>query len=379
MEPKVSIILPVYNGQQYLAECLDSILAQTMEAFELLCVNDGSTDGTRAILLDYQRRDPRIRILDQENGGYGRAMNRGIREAIGAYIAVVESDDCICADMLAALYSAAEESGADVVKADFTSFTGAGEERRFTYMQTLPDRRLYGVVLDSTKTTALFYAVQMTWEGIYRRSFLLEHQIWHNPSPGASFQDNGFWFQVFAWAERVYFLNRALYQYRVDNTAASTRQGDLDKLGRMFGEYDFILAFLNQNPAMKDRLYPTYLHFRFNNLLSRFFCASEDCRREVALLIQAELRGVLTDPAFSWALFGGALCRCLKSLLDDPSAFAAHPPRSINDICWSEAAGRPTAAEIDPNASIPAAMIAEYHRGLPDCRVRTSIPAAQVV
>jgi len=102
-------------------------------------------------------------------------MNRGIDEATGTYIAVVESDDCIQENMLFTLFTAAEESQAEVVKADYYEFIGEENQRQLTYMQTVPDKRAYGRLLDSTQTTALFYAVQMTWEGIYRRSFLLKH------------------------------------------------------------------------------------------------------------------------------------------------------------------------------------------------------------
>jgi len=164
VNPKISVILPVYNGERYLRECLDSIIIQTLDDFELICVNDGSTDGTRDILSDYRKRDPRIRILDQENSGYGRSMNRGIDEATGTYIAVVESDDCIQENMLFTLFTAVEESQAEVVKADYYEFIGEENQRQLTYMQTVPDKRAYGRLLDSTQTTALFYAVQMTWE-----------------------------------------------------------------------------------------------------------------------------------------------------------------------------------------------------------------------
>lgn len=217
MNPRVSVIVPVYNGEQYLEECMESILKQSLDDIEVLCVNDGSTDGTGGILQRYRQRDPRVRVIYQENAGYGCAMNRGIREAKGTYIGVVEADDYISERMFEVLYQRAEETQADVVKADYYTFTGEGAFRQLTYMQTPPHKALYGKVLDSTKTTALFYAVQMTWEGIYRRDFLIENEIWHNGSPGASFQDNGFWFQVFAWAKRVCFINEALYYYRVDN------------------------------------------------------------------------------------------------------------------------------------------------------------------
>jgi len=365
MNPKISIILPVYNGERYLRECLDSIIAQTLDDFELICVNDGSTDGTREILFDYQKRDPRIRILDQENSGYGRSMNRGIDEASGTYIAVVESDDCIQENMLLTLFTAAEKSQAEVVKADYYEFIGEENQRQLTYMQTVPEKSAYGRLLDSTQTTALFYAVQMTWEGIYRRSFLLEHQIRHNESPGASFQDNGFWFQVFARAKKVLFINEPLYMYRIDNSAASTKQSDLAKINKIFEEYDFILRFLEQNPEDSARLYPTYLHFRFDNTLARFFCASDDCKLEIALRIQSELQEAIQCDAFSLDLFGTALRNYLMAILDDPKAFSENPPKSINAICWEEVAGRPTAAMINPDAEIPASVIQEYQDGLP--------------
>jgi glycosyltransferase involved in cell wall biosynthesis len=359
-EPEVSIIIPVCNGEKYLKECLDSVAAQTMNNYELICINDGSTDGTRKILEEYQRRDKRVRIINQTNMGYGLTMNRGIDEAKGKYIGVVEADDCVDRDMFRTLSETAELTRAEVVKADYYEFTGAGRERKLTYMQVAPDKRLYGRVLDSTATTALFYAVQMTWEGIYLRSFLKKNGIYHNCSPGASFQDNGFWFQVFARAKRVCFVNKPLYMYRIDNMAASTKCSDISKIVRMFAEYDFILDFLKKNPRDMGRLYTTYLHFRLDNILSRFFCASAECRKEIALMIRGELREAAKRPDFSWELFGGALRKYLEAILTDAEAFADNPPRSINDICWSEVAGRRYSASIDPNAAIPPKVIMEY-------------------
>mgnify|MGYP001106315322 CR=1 FL=1 len=360
MNPKISVLLPVYNGEQYLAQCLDSILAQTLDDFELLCINDGSTDHTRAILSQYQTADPRVQVLDQENAGYGKAMNRGLAQASGTYIAVVEADDCVLPAMLSHLYQAAQESQSQVVKADYYTVTGAGAGQNLAYMQTAPDPRFYGRVLDSTQTTALFYAVQMTWLGLYRRDFLLEHQIWHNESPGASFQDNGFWFQVFAWAQRVLFLREAFYLYRVDNAAASTKRGDLKKLKQMFGEYDFIRAFLLRHPQQEARLYPTYLHFRFVNLLSRFFCAAGDSRLEIARIIQKELRQAQRDGRFSWQIFGDTTRGYLQALLASPENFSADPPADLNQLSWEEVSQRPCKARLTRGLTIPDQAVLPY-------------------
>jgi len=158
--------------------------------------------------------------------------------------------------------------------------------------------------------------------------------------------------------------------YRIDNSAASTKQSDSAKISKMFDEYDFILHFLEQNPEDKARLYPTYLHFRFDNILARFFCTSDDCKLEIALRIQNELREAIQSDAFSWDLFGTALRNYLMAILNDPKFFSENPPKSINSICWEEVAGRPTAHTINPDAEIPAMVIQEYQDGLPGSKRR---------
>ena len=91
----VSIIVPVFNAEPYLAQCLDSILAQTHRELEVICLNDGSTDGSLAIMQAYAARDERIRVIDKQNQGYGATCNRGLEEARGAWISIVEPDDLL--------------------------------------------------------------------------------------------------------------------------------------------------------------------------------------------------------------------------------------------------------------------------------------------
>ena len=114
----VSIIVPVFNAEPYLAQCLDSILAQTHRELEVICLNDGSTDGSLAIMQAYAARDERIRVIDKQNQGYGATCNRGLEEARGAWISIVEPDDWIepgmYADMLA--FEATFNDPADIVK-----------------------------------------------------------------------------------------------------------------------------------------------------------------------------------------------------------------------------------------------------------------------
>ena len=99
MNIKISIVVPCYNVEKYVAQCLESICAQTLREIEIICVNDGSTDSTLTILQDFQKNDGRIRIIDKTNAGYGHSMNMGMANASGKYIGIVESDDFIEPDM----------------------------------------------------------------------------------------------------------------------------------------------------------------------------------------------------------------------------------------------------------------------------------------
>ena len=102
--PKVSIIVPVYNTEKYLAQCLDSIINQSLKDIEILCVDDGSTDSSPEILKEYAKKDSRIRIIQKPNAGYGNSMNLGIKELTGEYFGLVDSDDCIASNMYEVLY-----------------------------------------------------------------------------------------------------------------------------------------------------------------------------------------------------------------------------------------------------------------------------------
>lgn len=132
--PKVSVIIPIYNNEKYLARCLDSLAAQTLEDIQVLMVNDGSTDGTEEICLDYVRQYPHFEYYRKENGGSASARNVGLEHAAGEYIGFVDSDDYVEATMFEKLYSAAmAHQGADMV---FNAMVGPA--RKKTYSFTLP-------------------------------------------------------------------------------------------------------------------------------------------------------------------------------------------------------------------------------------------------
>ena len=112
---KVSVIVPVYNVDKYLEECLDSIVNQTLNDIEIICVNDGSTDGSLKILEDYASKDDRIKIITQENGGLSVARNTGIDVAKGEYLSFVDSDDFIGLEMFDKMYDQAHSQDLDIL------------------------------------------------------------------------------------------------------------------------------------------------------------------------------------------------------------------------------------------------------------------------
>ena len=124
-KPLVSVIVPVYNVEKYLEECLDSIINQTLEDIEIICVNDGSTDNSLKILKKYAKKDNRIKIINQKNCGLGCARNSGLNQSQGDYIFFLDSDDYLNPNILEKLYPKALESHSEIGKLshfDLTSF-----------------------------------------------------------------------------------------------------------------------------------------------------------------------------------------------------------------------------------------------------------------
>ena len=237
---KVSVIMPVYNVGEYLEECLKSVINQTLKEIEIICFNDGSTDGSLQILNKFVELDKRIRIINKENTGYGHSVNCGIDEAQGEYIGVVETDDYIDASMFEELYNMAVLKDAEVVKADSRYFVNENGRRIFyeSHIFREPYRDLYNKVTNYHEDIRVFSSYVYTWAGIYKRCFLNENKIRHNESPGASYQDNGFWFQVNIHAVKIYFMDKAFYNLRRDNPNSSIYSKE--KVFALCDEYDFI-------------------------------------------------------------------------------------------------------------------------------------------
>lgn len=225
---KISVIMPSLNVENYIEECLQSVCAQTLEEMEIICVDAGSTDGTVSIIKKYASKDFRIRLIHSNKKSYGYQVNIGIQRACGQYIAILETDDYIDADMYASLYEIAESTGCDYVKANFRGYqtTVEGDRLYWDYYVFTEDKNNYDHVLDVAEHMGIIRRDQCVWSGIYRRNFLIENKIKCNESSGAAYQDIGFLQQIFWHANKAYYLNKPFYNYCTDREDSSSNRGD---------------------------------------------------------------------------------------------------------------------------------------------------------
>ncbi|MCD8362070.1 MAG: glycosyltransferase [Lachnospiraceae bacterium] len=173
--PLVSIIVPVYNTQKYLARCLDSLLAQDYENLELILIDDGSTDGSETLLDEYQEKDARVRVIHQENAGVSLSRNRAIEAARGEYIRFVDSDDWLPENATSLLVSAAEEAGCDMVIADFYRVSGTRMSQKGDIDEDQVMDRVEFASHMIENPADFYYGV--LWNKLFRRSIIMEHGI----------------------------------------------------------------------------------------------------------------------------------------------------------------------------------------------------------
>ncbi|MCR5700015.1 MAG: glycosyltransferase [Candidatus Saccharibacteria bacterium] len=245
---KVSILVPIYNVEQFLPECLDSLVNQTLKEIEIICINDGSKDDSLKIIKEYAKKDKRIKIIDKKNSGYGDSMNQGLKKATGEYIGIVESDDFIDTDAFEKLYTIAKKQRVEVVKSNFYEYYGDTKKNKGTSDMFPADE--IGRVIDPREERQIFYQPPCIWAAIYDREFLEKNEIAFLPTPGASYQDTGFNFKVWASARRAYFVKRAFLHYRQDNSNSSVK--DAGKIYCVQEEYNDIKRFLEEKGLMEE-------------------------------------------------------------------------------------------------------------------------------
>ena len=305
---KVSIVVPIYNVEKYLRQCLDSIVNQTLSDIEIICVNDGSKDSSLDIIMEYAKKDPRVVVIDKPNSGYGNSMNRGFDIATGEYIGIVESDDYADSDMFEKLYTCAKENDLDACKSGFYYYYSIPEEKHIPCPIASPAlaKNVFKPLtyFKSLREQIEFFNIKPTiWSAIYRRDFIRSNGIRFNETPGASFQDTGFNFKVWALAERVMLLENCFLHYRQDNEASS-----INSSGKVFcvcDEYAEIERFLGEHPEIRGKLDIVKNALKYNTYIWNYERLCEEKAKEFILAASEEFRrdmlsGMCSKEAYPW-------------------------------------------------------------------------------
>ena len=233
---KISVIIPIYNTEKYIKECLNSIINQTLKEIEIICINDGSTDNSLKILEQYAQKDKRIIILNQENSGSAIARNKAINIAKGEYLSFIDSDDYVDLSYLEKLYNATNNSINEVVAT--VNVVLVDEFYNKTYKNTYTQK---SKLLDLIERANMFIKTSISCNKIYKTSFIKENNI-HFPELNSVGQDLYFTLFSLLLAKQVNTINNTTYYYR----QISSAQTKLTKYQRHFHIIDFYKLIENR-------------------------------------------------------------------------------------------------------------------------------------
>lgn len=258
-QPQVSIIVPVYNVENYIERCLNSLVNQTFKDIEIITINDGSTDKSLELLNKYAKEDIRISVIDLGDEGVSYCRNLGIEKANGKYIMFVDSDDWIDSSMVEVMYKKAEENKLDLVMCSYIrEFKDHSKEKIFNLPQEIiyKDnevknellRKLVGPIKEELSNPEMLDALGTVWGKLYRADILKENKIkFVDLKEIGSAEDTLFNIFTFNYLKKLMFLNKSMYHYWRDNPKSVTSQYNpkLKEQRKVFFKY--ISDFIKEN------------------------------------------------------------------------------------------------------------------------------------
>jgi glycosyltransferase involved in cell wall biosynthesis len=238
--PLVSIVVPVYNVEKYLPKCLESLINQTYTNTEIIVVNDGSTDGSLAIIQDYAKKDERMRIVNKANGGLPSARNAGVAVAMGEYIWHVDSDDYAELDSVEKMVSVAQKDNSDMVVTGYKIVPNPNAPEVFTYVSPRFNEVITGH--DALCRMLCFNIGGDPWAKLYKRTLYTKNHIVQKESYGAP-EDALLNYQMFAVAKRVSPLEAVTIHhiYREGSVFSKSEMRDVKK--RALSHLDLLSMF----------------------------------------------------------------------------------------------------------------------------------------
>lgn len=360
--PKISVLMPIYNVERYIREALLSVADQTLRDIEILCINDGSTDDSRAIAAEFCKLDARFRLIDKPNSGYGASMNRGLAEAQGDYVAFLEPDDIYEPTALETLYKAAQVSDADVTKANYWFYWSKPQPKDKLIQVVKPawfedaaqiehlavgslaigsnngdtSDTITCMVADPYELPGIFFMIPSIWSALYKRSYLAEHSIRFLETPGASFQDLSFTFKVFVYTHKVCLVDAPILHYRQDNESSSVN--DPKKAYCVIEELAEIDAVVETLENTNADSYLSQIAYRiaYDNYLWNYQRLAPDVRKAFIQQGSDDLRARQADGYYNPDFFEPYQRLNYDALMNDVDAFDKAYPKtpSLSAKAW---------------------------------------------
>ena len=266
--PKVSVIIPVYKVERYLPACLDSVLAQTFQDWEAICVNDGSPDKCGDILDEYAQRDKRIKVITQKNQGLSMARNNGLKQAKGEYIYFLDSDDFIHPQLLEICCQLAGKEKADMVSFSFTKHAEKNMNPSPKYDLNNLKYKVTNEPLYFQKKCHKHKISVNVWSKLYKKSLIKDLLF----IPKIKFEDYPYTYAVLAKRPRTVILNIPLYHYTPNPNSISAEKIDVKTIQDYQTGLNFVIdtyktASKKERNFVLYKLFPNMLKQQFNKIL----------------------------------------------------------------------------------------------------------------
>jgi glycosyltransferase involved in cell wall biosynthesis len=246
----ISVIIPIFNVEAYISKCLDSVFNQPFTDIELICINDGSPDKSRDIVIEYQKKHPNIRLIDRENGGLSAARNTGIKNATGKYLLFLDSDDYLSENILGAMYQQLEAENLDVLLGNIQWVYEDGkviQEKQITDIVSTVQtgENCFNTLIETD------YYVPMAYNAIGRRDFIVKNNLFFEE--GYVYEDEMWTPEALLKAKRVNGFSEYHYNYfQRANTITNSELSDY-KLKCMLQAANHIIELSENDKDISDR------------------------------------------------------------------------------------------------------------------------------
>ncbi|WP_407462989.1 glycosyltransferase [Methanobrevibacter sp.] len=253
-EYKLSVVVLVYNTEEFLEECLDSLVNQTLDDMEIICVNDESKDNSLNILKRYAKKYDNIKIIDQKNTGGATAGNNGLKMAKGEYVTIMDSDDVVVEDAYEKLYNKAKETDSDIVSGKPFKYVAPYQTQLGTRQDMWDKER----TVDIHKDIEIFYDV-FYWDKIYRREFVEKNDIYM--IPGKLYADAPMVFKAFLNAEKITYIEDFVYywRHRSVNESITKSLTNLKNTEDRLDNYYVLKEYFKDEPELYNQVIKLYL------------------------------------------------------------------------------------------------------------------------